>query len=89
MLETCVLMAAICWIALLAACTSVEMPCSVDSRSDWIPPLIALSCCASACAELSAVLCAGADDGLAIRPCSAEVKLENSVSSPFDDPGVP
>ena len=86
---TCLLIVAICCRALLADCTSAEMPCSAAARIVWMPLLIVLSCRVSNWAELTAVLWAANEFGLAASDCIAVVKLLNRVSTPLAEPGAP
>jgi hypothetical protein len=53
-------MSAICCIDALACCAEVPRSCSTLERSDWMPLVVTLSCCASACAAPSATVCARA-----------------------------
>ena len=82
-------MSATCCIAALACCAEVPRSCSTLERSDWMPLVVTLSCCASACAAPSATVCADDEPALVDSACSAVVKLFSAVSSVPLLPGVP
>ena len=65
------------------------MSCSAFERSVWIPCEVELSCCASACAAPSAVVCADRPLELVDSACNELVKLLSAVSSVPVPPGVP
>ncbi len=73
--SSCWLICAICCRAVLAVCTSLDMPCSAWVRSCWIVDVIELRFCVSACAAPITALCCDDDDGLLASPCKAVVKL--------------
>ena len=82
-------MSAIWFIAALACCAEVPRSCSTLERSDWMPLVVTLSCCASACAAPTATVCADDEPALVDSACSAVVKLFSAVSSVPLLPGVP
>ena len=65
------LIAAIWVIAVLAWPTELPISCSTLERSDWMPCVVAFSCCASDCAADSAEICADWLPELVDSACSA------------------
>ncbi len=82
-------MSAICFIALFAMLMELLMPVSALARRFWMPCVVALSCCASACAALTTPIRADAESGLVDSPCTAVVSLLNASSMVPDESGLP
>ena len=74
------LIAAICFSALLAAMMDSLMPVSALARRLWMPAVVALSCWAIDCAALTTPMRADGESGLVDRPCSAVNRLLNAYS---------
>ena len=71
-----VLSFAIWVIAALAWPTEMLRSCSALVRSVWMPCVVALSCCASACAAVRAEICDEELPEVVDSDCSAVVKFE-------------
>ena len=68
-------MLAICCNAVLAVCTSPEIPASAWLRNCWMLAVIPLRFCASACAEPTTAAWLAYELGLVASACNELVKL--------------